>query len=262
MSDETEADPPRTWQTDKVKLLDNREFINSTSRVLKGGVPGTNKQYDSQKVASELVEMVFAELADAKGVQVETALATLGALAGFSAQMALREAVIKTGKMPEDKAFTIVKTKDGKTYYFGELLNEGLFANKPGALSFYSLVGGAAQQSGAKELPNVQDIAAHVARTVGSDSFGIPRLPPGHMPKKPTIELLDKFWNPVRNFLVVNVQAPLHWPLVIGLAAQKVIVMAKGAIDPAIAARIVMETAIPMAKVDPATVHFAHFQSY
>jgi hypothetical protein len=262
MNEGIDPDPPRTWQTDRVKVLDTREFINSASRVLKGGVPGTNKQYDAQKVASDLVEMVFGELADAKGVQVETALATLGALAGFSVQMALREAVIKTGKMPEDKVFAIVKTNDGKTYYFGDLPNEGLFENKPGSLSLYNLVGGAAQQSGAKGLPNVRDISAYVARTVGSDAFGIPRLPPGHMPRKPPIELLDKFWNPVRNFLVVNVQAPLHWPLVIGLAAQKVIVMAKGAIDPELAAKIVMETAIPMAKVHPATVHFAYFQSY
>jgi hypothetical protein len=49
---------------------------------------------------------------------------------------------------------------------------------------------------------------------------------------------------------------------VIAVSAQKVIVMAKGTLDPALAAKIVMESAIPMAKVDPAKVHFAYFQSY
>ena len=82
------------------------------------------------------------------------------------------------------------------------------------------------------------------------------------MPRNPPTELLDKFWSPVRNFLVVNVQSPTQWPLVIAHAAQKVIVMAKGTIDPALAAKIIMETAVPMAKVDPARIHFAYFQSY
>ena len=76
------------------------------------------------------------------------------------------------------------------------------------------------------------------------------------------IELLDKYWNPVRNFLVVNVQSPSQWPLVIAHAAQSVIVMAKATIDPALAAKIVMESAIPMAKVSPARIHFAYFESY
>jgi hypothetical protein len=38
--------------------------------------------------------------------------------------------------------------------------------------------------------------------------------------------------------------------------------MAKGTIDPALTAKIVMETAVPMAKVDSARIHFAYFQSY
>ncbi len=256
------ADVSRTWQTDKMKLLDSQEFINATAKALNGGIPGTNKPYDANKVSDDLVVMLFAELRDSSGVHVETALATLGALAGFAGQMAIREAFVKTGTMPENKAFAVVKTKNGETYYFGDLLNEILFENKPGNFSIYSLVAGAAQQSGAKELPEIKDIAGYGARTVGSDAFGIPRLPPEHMPSEPPIELLDKFWNPVRNFLVTNVQSPPQWPLVLALAAQKVIVMSKGTIDPALAAKIVMEVAIPMAKVDPARIHFAYFQSY
>jgi hypothetical protein len=252
----------RTWQTEKVKLLDSKEFINSTSKLLNGSIPGTNKQYDAQKVSTEVVEMVFGELKDARGVHAETALTVLGALAGFSGQMAIRETVIKPGKMPEDKAFVVVKTKNGETYYFGDMLNEIVFQNKPGNFSIYGLVAGAAQQSGAKELPDIKDIAAHVASTVGSNTFGIPRVPSMHLPRTSTIELLDKFWNPVRNFLVVNVQSPTHWPLVFGLATQKVIVMAKGSVDPALAAKIVMEAAVPMSKIDPARIRFAYFQAY
>jgi hypothetical protein len=262
MNDRLAGDVSRTWQTDKMTLLDNRELINATVRAVNGGIPGTNKQYDANRISSELLEMLFAELRDSSGVHVETALTTLGALAGFSAQMAIRETLINTGKIPEDKAFTIVKTNSGEIYYFGDLLNEILFSNKPGIVSISGMIGGAVQQSGGTSLPDIRDIARHVAGTVGSSAFGIPRLPPLHMPRIPPIALLDRFWNPMRNFLVVNVHSPAQWPLVIALAAQKVIDMAKDTLDPALAARIVMEAIIPLASADPAKIHFAYFQSY
>jgi hypothetical protein len=262
MNHDMSADALRTWQTEKLTFLDHTQFINSTAELLDGAVPGTNKTYDSHKVSAELIDMLFAELRDSAGVHVETALVVLGALAGFSAQMAIREGLVKAGKMAEDKAFMIVKPKNGETYYLGALLNEVLFLSKPGSLSIYAIVAGAAQQCGAAELPDMNDIAGHVIRTVGTDAFGIPRIPAGHLPKQSPLELLNKFWNPMRNFLVVSVQAPGHWPLVLALAAQKVIISAKGVIAPALAAKMVMETAMPMANIDPAKVHFASFQPY
>jgi hypothetical protein len=243
-------------------LLDNPELINATVRAVNGRIPGTNKEYDANKVSSEIVEMLFAELSDASGVHLETVLTTQGALAGFAGQMAIRETLIKPGKIPEDKAFLIATTNFGETYYFGDLLNEILFSNKPGIVSVSGMIGGAAQQSGAKTLPDIRDIVRHVAGTVGGGGFGIPRLPSHLMPRIPPIELLDRFWNPMRNFLVVNVHSPTQWPLVMALAAQKVIVMAKDTLDPALAAQIVMEAMIPWASINPAKIHFAYFQSY
>jgi hypothetical protein len=243
-------------------LLDNREFINATVRAVNGGIPGTNKEYDANKVSSELIEMLVAELRDHSGIHLETVLTTLGVLAGFSGQMAIRENLIKTGKIPEDKAFLVARTNRGETYYFGDLLNQILFSNEPGIVSIAGMIGVAAQQSGARALPDITDIARHVAGTVGGGGFGVPRLPFQHMPRDPPIELLNRFWNPTRNFLVVNVHSPTQWPLVIALATRKVIIMAKDTLDPALALQIVMETMIPLASVDPAKIHFADFQSY
>ena len=73
MNDGLTGDISRTWQTDRMTLLDNRELINATVRAVNGGIPGTNKEYDANKVSSELMEMVFAELEDSSGVHVETA---------------------------------------------------------------------------------------------------------------------------------------------------------------------------------------------
>lgn len=260
MSAGTAAEAVRSWHTDRVKLLDSPEMMASTARVLNGTLPGTNKPYDAQKVADDLVQIIFAELQDQSGVHAETALTALGALAGFSVQMGLRETLVKPGKAPEDKVFVIAKTKDGETFYLGDLANEGLFGGKPGVYSVYALVGGGAQKAGAKELPDVREIAGYVASTLGSDKFGIPRIAADHMPHARPIELLDKFWNPVRNYMVLNVQAPLQWPLVLALASQKVIVMGKDTLDPALGAKLVMETATAMAKIDPTRIHNAYFQ--
>src|SRR5919206_3476401 len=111
MNDGAAAEAARTWHTDQVKILDSPDLINSTVRVLKGALPGTNKTYDAQKVSDDLVQMLLAELKHQNGVHAETLLVTLGALAGFSVQMSLRETLVKPGKVPEDKAFVIAKTK-------------------------------------------------------------------------------------------------------------------------------------------------------
>jgi hypothetical protein len=252
----------RRWQTDRMQFLDSPEMINATVRVLKGGLPGTNKEYDAQKASDDLIRMLFAELGDQSGAHVETALVTLGALAGFSVQMSLREAVVKPGKLREDEVFVTAHTEEGETFYLGDLPNEGLFGGQPGVISIFGLVAGGAQSAGAKEPPDAEEIATYVTGTIGTDKFGVPRVPAEHMPHTPAIDLLNNFWNPIRNYLVISVQVPLHWPMVLALCAQKVIIMTKDALDPALASKLVMETAVAMAKIDPAKVHFAYFQAY
>jgi hypothetical protein len=176
--------------------------------------------------------------------------------------MALRESLVKPGKMPEDEVFVVTRTRTGESFYLGDLTSEALFGGKPEVVYFvYSLVGGGAQKAGAKQLPDIRDIASYVVSSFGSDKFGIPRVPAEHMPHTRPIVLLGKFWNPMRNFMVLNTQSPSQWALVLGLAAQKVIVMGKDAIDPALAGKLVMETATAMATIDPIRIRYAHFQT-
>ena len=79
------------------------------------------------------------------------------------------------------------------------------------------------------------------------------------MPRRLPFELLDKFWNPVRNYLAASTSSPSQWPFVLAFAAQLVMLNTKGIIEPGIAARIVMEAAVPMSKVDPRRVRGAYF---
>ena len=250
---------PRMLKTPQGQFLDHPDTHAKARELLNNNIAGTGKQYDSAAIAGKILELVLGETAEPDGIHVETVLTALGALAGFAAQMAIREDFIKSGKVSAEKAFKVVTTKDGATYYFGDVLNEGLVATRQGSLSVWSLVGGAAQHLGAKSLPDLKDLFAHVSRTVGGSSFGVPRLPAEHMPRQLPFELLDKFWNPVRNFMATSVSAPGYWPLVLSYAAQIAIKRAQGLVEPEVSARIVMEAAVPMSKVDPRRVHGAYF---
>ena len=247
-----------SWKTDKAKVLDDDEFYRVTYKVTKGSNSSLSPT-DYNRTADEINELVLAELKDQKGVHIETALTTLGALAGFSAQMGVRETAIKSGEVTEKQVFIIIETKTKETFYLGEPINEMLFAPREGNLSIWSLVGGAAQRLGTKELMDMTQLVQHVSATLGSEKFGVPRLPLHHMPQQKPIRLLNKFWNPIRNHLVLNAQTPLEWPLILGLAAQKLILLGKDEIDPGLASKIVMESVVPMAKVDPKTVRYAYY---
>ena len=251
------AEPSRNWQTDRGKFLDSEEVFKSMSDSAEGRKSQSGQKTDFNDAADQVLRLLLAELVDNRGVHIETALATVGALAGFSVQMALREAVVKTGHMAEKDVFVVVETKTGETYYFGDALNEMLFEPREGNFSIWSLVGGAVQELGAEQQVDIKDLAGHVADTIGGKSFGTPRLPRQHMPAKHPLELLDRFWHPIRNLLFINTRSPLEWPLVLGLVAQKLIMQGKDAIDPGLASKIVMEAAVPLAKVDPARVRRA-----
>lgn len=250
---------PRTMKTPRGQFLDHPDFHAKVQQLVKGGLAGTGKPYQAAAVAEQVIELLLGEMSEAGNTHAETVLTTLGALAGFAVQMAIREEFIKSGKISAEKAFNVITTKDGSIYYFGDILNEGLVTSRPGNNSVWTLVGGAAHKLGAKNLPDLKDLFGHVSRTVGGKDFGIPRLPAHNMPHRLPLELLDNFWNPVRNHLAVSVSSPAQWPLVLAYAAQLVIVRMKETINPGLAAQIVMESAIPMSKVDPVRVYGAYF---
>ena len=178
----------------------------------------------------------------------------LGALSGFGVQMAIREVVVKPGKMPEDKAFVIIKTKDGKTYYFGDLLNGGLFGTPSSKISVWSLIGSAAHNAGAKALPDIREIAAHDAKVLGTKDFGIPRVPEAFQPRETPYNVLRSDWRDMQELLVRYGVPPMFWGWTFALGAQHLILHNKDAFDPAVAATIAMEAAISMSKIDPRDV--------
>lgn len=252
------------WKTDKAKVLDN-DLIKEKLRSILGKAGGsagasegeTGKKPTPQESANQILQLILAEQRGAQGVHIETALATLGALAGFSCPIAIREGFVASGKLKLDTAFTKISTKSGETFYTGRYINECLASGKKGQFSVWALVGGAAEHL-KKPVPDLTEIVKRVTGQFGSPNYGSFELPNKHMPQMAAEPLLWKYWNVTRNTLALNEQEPAFWPFILGMAAQQLILMGKDTIDPTIGAEIVMQAAYSMSRIDPTRIHSAY----
>lgn len=200
--------------------------------------------------AKELLPRLTDAMKTERGVHVESLLCLLGSLAGYACQASLRAKAGKTG-LPETAELVEVEATSGKKYFFGDPLNRLLAESQ---YSVWSLAAGTAQQQGCKTLPDIGDIFAHVSRTVGDDTrFGIPRIPEGHTPGNLPVNYVKDLWPATLKIIQPFCQEPEEWPVAFGLALQNLMVIAKDVITPDLALTVVMESAIPMSKVDLAT---------
>lgn len=196
--------------------------------------------------SKEVFQRLLDGMKTAKGVHIESLLCALGALAGYACQANLRAQALSKG-MSETAPFQTVGTKDGKQYFFGDPLNNALVGSQ---YSVWGIVGGAAQHVGAKEFPDPKEVFQHTASVLGSEQFGIPRVPDNHKPGDTPINYLKAIWPSLFPTVKLFCPTPVDWPILYSLAIQEAIYAGKDTIDPNVAFRIVMESAIPMSKVD------------
>src|SRR5262245_25045022 len=203
-------------------------------------------------IPTRIADWLMRELKDERGIHCETMLTVVGALAGYAAQQALWEGMVKPGKLAIQEAFKVVETSSGETYFFGESLDTILASMEPKHLSIWKIVAGGVLAQGGEHLPVMASLFRHCEATAGTSQFGLPRLPDDHLPSILPRMALDRYWPGARLFLTLA--EPLTWPLHMANAAQKVMQAMKGALAPDLAVKIVMEAAVPMSRVDPTTV--------
>jgi hypothetical protein len=196
--------------------------------------------------SKEITQRLVAAIKTERGVHIESLLCALGALAGYSCQASVRAQAIARG-LSEVALLTSVQTKDGKTYYFGDNLNKPLAESQ---YSVWGLAGGGAQQAGCTKFPDVEEIFKHTSSSVGTELFGKPRLPEKNAPHDLPLNYVRSLWPALKPQIVKFCPNPEHWPVLLGLSIQEVIVMGKATLDPCVALRLVMETAVPMSKVN------------
>lgn len=205
---------------------------------------------------ARLLDLVLPAISrDEKRIHVETVLTLLSGLAGFSAQMAIREKFIKIGRQTEDDLFRFVKTKNGDTYYLSLSYAEPLFNLRKKRPCVYKTVMEAAHETGGNEFPGDASfmlLDEHVKSSFGKGSFGVPRLPAEHMPRHPPVDMLRDSWDTVAVCLkLLDGGEPLHWPYIAGEALRHLILKSRGAVDPNLITPLFLETAMPMSHVNP-----------
>jgi hypothetical protein len=261
----TNGAAPLSVANDRAARVDDGiELTFASERAVESRAAASDTASDSE-LTRELIDWLQFELRRGREVQPEAMLCAFGALAGYAAQQAIREALVKTGKLTLDQAFAVIETRSGEVFFFGELLNAVIVAKDGGRnnggngasgvsghASIWKIVSEGGFDAGAINLPDVADVIRHCAATVGRDEFGIPRVPDAHMPNILPREAVSRFWPAARRKLAV--MDPMSWPLQLALAARSLIVSSKHAVRPDIAVQIVMEAAVPMSKIDPVSL--------
>jgi hypothetical protein len=219
------------------------EAIKREIEVRKAADPLIGAKFAGKEIFARLMSALASK--DPRGVHSETLLCALGALAGYACQASVRAQTIAMRSAP-DSQFKVATTADGKRYFFGDALNFTLAEDR---LSVWSVAAGAAQQAGAKKLPDLEEIFKHTAASVGSPSFGIPRYPGKGAAGDLPINYLKALWPVLLPIVSELTSDPRLWPLAYGIAIQQAIASTKEVLGPEVALTIAMEAAVPMSKV-------------
>lgn len=204
--------------------------------------PFINAKVGGKEIFYRIIDL----MKDNKGVHIESLLCAVGALAGYSCQASIRAEFIDQKGLSEKDVFLIIQCQNGSQYYFGEMVNKPLAENQ---YSIWSLAAGAVHKLGLDYLLDLEDIFVHVSKTVGTAEYGIPRIPEGHKPGDIPQNYLKYFWPRILPVLKEFCPIP-EWPILFGITAQEAIFWGKDVIDPHLALLIIVESAIPMAKID------------
>ena len=225
-------------------------------------------QPDSTKTAlraiGDLGVGLMGTLKTQRGIHTETLMTVVGALAGFAAQNAALTSITAATPSVKPRSLAVVKPKAGGTFLFGDTINAFLFPEVGSVLPLAALIGGAALSAGAKqeELPNLGEIASHIASVVGTPEFGKLRVPSGVAPQFEPLAALRKFWpqtlailaRPPIKPLFRQQEAPfqeIHWPIILGLVASQFMKMSQNALHARMSATLVMESAVITSKIHP-----------
>lgn len=227
-----------------------------------------------QAVAAGLAVQAISKLlgkhiARNNAISPDTLFVTVGALTGFAAQYALLQDLKGRGLTPPCDDMLVVLARNGARYFASDKLNAMLVPERPESISAFSLIGGAAMSHGttAGELPDCLEIFRHAIDSFGTADFGQPRLPEGQRSWLQPRKAVEIFWPsvltaftrepivPIPDFKLVE---PRHWPLLLANVGVYFIGLLKpSGVAPARAVRAFMEAAIPMSKIDPATLNFS-----
>ena len=189
-------------------------------------------------------------LRDRREVEDEPTLLTmLGALLGYSVIRSIElgkyvPAVVSN----ENKQLLLeLKTKDGRTYWFGDLVNALLFEHGLDRVCAWQVLE-AKLRSKDLPVPDLIPIVRRTSETISDQNFGSPRPVLGMTPTVGPLQALRSHWPKIEAILVARQRPPAGWPVDIACVIARTLDGLKS-VAPNDAAQMAMEAAIPMSKV-------------
>lgn len=202
----------------------------------------------AQMGGTVLFDLVPKIIADERGVHIQNLVAILASCGGAACLKAAFSTLEQAGQTPQQAGMMVIEGQDGRTYYYGDLPNRFLWESEA---SLLGLTLGAAQElGGAVSAQMVEEVMGHVAKSVGTPEFGVPRLNDIERTSDLPIEWAKVFNAKLAQALDTYEVPYDQRPAAFGFALQRAIAAGRQAAPPASLARLAIECAIPMAKLD------------
>ena len=248
LSLEAELDPPEPEEIALPEISPSEQSIQSPADPC---MSDPDFQMKMVELLDQFEQLLDGQYADLGGKRLDAHLNAAGALAGFGCQVGVRKALIEDCGLSESSLLTRVDAIDGRHFYTGDMLDEQLFSTNPNVITLWKLAEVGMEKHGEAKLPDFVELAEHVNRTIGTEEFGIPRIPDIHRAHHLPYEVLFVFWEQAQNLMKENEVPPRYYGWLFGLMAQKLMEEIENRISPLLAAKIFLEAAVPMSRVDP-----------
>jgi hypothetical protein len=195
----------------------------------------------------------------------QTLLVAAGALAGFAAQnAALEQGELLTRRrdLVAPESLMLRRSTDQRRYLLGRWINAPLLLGYGHGFPLHRFVIQSAAAAGLKrnQFPDYWELERKIAKAAAEDGFGALEESEGREPVARPQDVLKAIWPAARRVFIAPMpmeypdEPPLHeahWPVLLSQLAGKLQASASPAIDPLIAANLVMESAIIASKLDP-----------
>jgi hypothetical protein len=196
-------------------------------------------------------------------LHAESLMAASGAIAGLTAQVALLADPPKLEKAKGAGQLLDATMKDGRTFLYGDAINEMLYTNDIALARsrvWNCLVAGALSTGMSDHaIPDINEMFRHVTASLGTDREGFPSTPANHQPLMPVRDLL-KLVAPVSFACLTGEIDPItdknnfraHEPSWVAITAQLAgnqLVAATQVLKPELCITIAMESAIYASKL-------------
>ena len=244
-----QSDLPLEPEFDDSDRLFQPESINKALKKKAEERPHIYQEITGRELHANIIEAMHGEKRERRA---QTALGVMASLAGFSCLSSVYLKYERGEISPDENGFRIAVTDTGRRAFFGSLIEDALLEEE---MSVWRMVEAQAKTLGAVRLPDPREILRFVQANYADKNYGLPRLPEAHMPRDLPSNFVRYLMPSYLPMLQKYDPNPDCFKTSFGYAIQSLMAESCEDIDPATAAKLVMECAVPMASLDPAEVY-------